>query len=354
MCNAFSLCGHEVTLYVTNRKTDITESPEAFFGVPIHFNVERISVPDVAGYSPYIPKILHPIFFTFQRFTFARNCSRVILDQSFAYIYGRDEWVLWFLTFFAKRHIIWESHEARYSFAGRMLLKKNVPLIVISEGIRDFYLAKGVLEKYMIVAHDAVDDRFFAPHVSTEAAREFLHIDTQKPVVMYVGGLEEWKGAEILCQAGESQSTFNVYVVGGKEKEILQLSAKYPHVYFLGPRPYRDLPVVQQAADILVIPNTATNPVSERYTSPLKLFTYMTSKKPIVASDISSIGVVLSHDETYFFAPDNANDLKEVLLRAMTDKSMMRTKAENAYKKSMEHTWQARAKKILRFLGTVR
>lgn len=347
MCNAFTMKGNDVTLVVTNRRTDITDTPEMFFGVPINFSVIRIPVPDVAGISSKIPRVLRPFFFTVQRLVFVYRASR--RTSSFDLVYGRDEWILWLVSLFSKVRIVWESHEARYSVAGKMLIKKGVPIVAISEGIRDFYIRQGVNQK-ILVAHDAVDERFFSPHVSTGHARKLLNISTQKPVVMYIGGLEEWKGVEILCKAGEGQSVFEVYVVGGKEKEIALLQQKYPSVHFLGHRAYRDLPITQQAADILVIPNSAKDAVSSEYTSPLKLFTHMTSKKILVASRVPSIMNILTTEDVFFFDPDTQESLQKTIMEALAQREESIKKTTHAYEKSFQYTWNSRAERIISFI----
>lgn len=348
MCNAFTLKGNDVSLLVTDRKTDITDTPEVFFGVPIHFSVIRIPVPDIAGISSKIPRVFRPFFFTIQRFVFAYRASR--RTSSFDLVYGRDEWILWLVSLFSKVRIVWESHEARYSIAGKALIKNGVPIVAISEGIRDFYVKQGVNQK-ILVAHDAVDERFFAPHVSTEHARRVLHIATQKPVVMYIGGLEEWKGVEILCKAGEGQSVFEVYVIGGKEKEIALLRQKYPSVHFLGHRAYRDLPITQQAADILVIPNSAKDAVSSEYTSPLKLFTHMTSKKILVTSRVPSIMNILTTDDVFFFEPDIHESLQKIIMEALAQSEEGIKRATHAHEKSFQYTWNSRAERIISFIA---
>lgn len=350
MCNAFVANGHEVTLLVTDRKTDIQESPEIFFGIPLNFSVLRISVPDIAGRSPKIPVVLHPYLFFIQRLTFAFWSARHIQKNTYSHLYGRDEWILWFISFLTKVSIVWESHEARYSFAARRLLRKQSPLVVISEGICDFYTQRGIARERILVAHDAVDNRFFADHLSTDEAREMLGMKPQKPVAMYIGGLEKYKGAVTFFEATKNQDTFEAYVVGGKENEIPSFREAYPHIHFLGPRPYRELPWVQQAADVLVIPNTGTVLLSALYTSPLKLFSYMTAKKPIVASRIPSITNILRDTEAYFFSADDAGSLRDVIHTVLTHPKEAQEKAEHAYKKSLEYTWEQRAKKILNFL----
>lgn len=349
MCNAFAHLGHQVTLLVTDRKTDITETAETFFGTRIDFTVARVAVPDVAGRSPRIPSVLRPYLFFIQRVAFTCRAILHVKQHRYTHLYGRDEWILWLMSLFTDTPIVWESHEARYSFPARRLLAKGVSLVVISEGIRDFYLQKSVAENRVLVAHDAVDARFFEPHVPVRDARRLLGIETTKPVVMYIGGLEDWKGAETLFEASRDQESFLTYVVGGKEREISDMRAKYPHVHFLGSRPYRELPVIQQAADVLVIPNTARIPLSALYTSPLKLFSYMTARKPIVASRVPSITNVLASDDAYFFTPDNPDSLREAIVTAISDTNRSSANAVRAYAKSLRYTWQSRAETILRF-----
>ena len=323
MCNAFATQGHEVTLLVTDRKTEITE----------------------------IPRIFHPYFFFIQRVIFAYRAVQNCTTQKYNLLYGRDEWILWMLSFFVKTKIVWESHEARYSFAARRLLKNTSFLVVISEGIQNFYIKCGIEKKKIVVAHDAVDERFFKVPATKHEARAHLGITTSKTVVMYIGGLEKWKGAETLFMASEHQDVFRVYIVGGKEHEILLYTKAYPSCRFLGARPYRELPIVQQAADILVIPNTAKVALSAEYTSPLKLFSYMTAKKPIVASRIPSITNILSEDDAYFFTADDSVDLQRVIKTAIDSPKKSHTKAQHAYTKSSLYTWNARAQKILTYLS---
>lgn len=350
MCNAFVENGHTVTLLVTDRKTDITETPEAFYGVPLKFAVHRISVPDIAGRSRWIPVPLRPFAHLIQRIAFAWGSARFIRAQKFDLVFGRDEWILFFLTFLLSERIIWESHEAKFSYAARKLIQKTGKLIVISEGIHEYYTKHGVPPENILVSHDAIDQRFIDVEADATTVRNDLGIHSKKPVVMYIGGLEEWKGADVLCEAARGQDIFEVYILGGKEGEIEKYKEKYPHVKFLGYRPYRELPLNQQAADILVIPNTAKVSLSSSYTSPLKLFTYMTARRPIVASRVPSIANVLSEDECFFFEPDDPVSLREAVSHVISDTHEAAMRAEKAYQKSLRYTWKNRAKEIVEFI----
>lgn len=352
MCNAFALNGHSVTLLVTDRKTDIREEAESFFGTKFLFEVVRIPVPDIAGFSPKIPKIFRPSTFLIQRFLFAYRSSRYINTHNFDLVYGRDEWILWFLMYLTSIPAIWESHEAKFSYIARSLIRRLKRIIVISEGIQNFYISHGVFKNQIHVAHDAVDARFFEQHVSQNKSREILGISTKKPVVMYIGGLDVWKGVTTLFDAARNQESFDVYVVGGKDNELSEFRNKYPHIYFLGPRPYKELPICQQSADILVIPNTAKNSLSSEYTSPLKLFAHMTSKKPIIASRIPSITNILFEQEAFFFTADDSRSLYDTVIATLREPDVSVKKAQAAYQKSFQYTWNARAAGIIEFAST--
>jgi glycosyltransferase involved in cell wall biosynthesis len=350
MCNAFAEQGHEVSLLVTNRPTHITQSPEEFYGTQLAFSVVRIAVPDIAGNVLNFSKLFWPLAYTFQRVIFAVLVLRYIKNRNFNVIYGRDEWVLALLSYRTRIAICWESHEAKYSFFVRRLLHHCKNFVVISEGIRDFYVQKGVHIQKILVAHDAVDTSFFEETLSKKDAREVLGIVCEKPIVMYIGGLDRWKGVDTLFEASESSyEEVSTYIIGGKEHQIERYRLKYPHVHFLGHRPYKELRDNQQAADMLVIPNTAKNKLSAEYTSPLKLFAHMTSKIPIVASDITSITNVLSKDQAFFFEADNATSLSEVVLEIIQNPKIASAKAFRAYELSKEYTWNKRATSIIAF-----
>jgi len=352
MCNAFSEVGNEVTLFVTDRPTKITQSAEVFYGTPFKFSYVRITVPDIAGFVSRLPRWMQPAVYSLQRIFFVLRVVLHLRSENYDCVYGRDEWVLAPLTFLIKNKIIWESHEAKFSWAVRRLLRCSGKLIAISEGIKGFYIDKGVSPNSIHVAHDAVDESFFRPTRSRNTAREELGINLSEKVVMYIGGLDTWKGVSTLFETAKLYSDdFGVYVIGGRDSELESYRTLYPQIHFLGSRPYKELLDHQQAADILVIPNTAKNKLSAVYTSPLKLFAYMTSKVPIVASRIPSLTNVISEKEAFFFTADDHIDLGKILCEVLSGHQLATSKANAAFELSKKYTWSNRAAGIITFLG---
>jgi glycosyltransferase involved in cell wall biosynthesis len=60
-----------------------------------------------------------------------------------------------------------------------------------------------------------------------------------------------------------------------------------------GVRPQSETPLTLAASDILIAPNVPNADGSTFFGSPTKIFEYMASAKPVVASDLGQIGLVL-------------------------------------------------------------
>lgn len=343
MCNAFAESGHAVHLIAASRKTPIAVDPENYYKTKFSFSFSKIYVPDIVSWGR--------IFFHLANFIFALNALRVVKRLRCDIVYCRDESTLYLLSFFLPiRKLVYESHEARFTVPVRRILQKGVRCVAISEGVRDFYLEQGIPQKQLLVAHDAIDDSFFKEREPQNVARERLGIDQQKPIALYIGGFDSWKGAETFFEAAEYSKIATFVAIGGTTDEIQKYTTAYPKVQFLGQRPYSEVRDNQQAADVLVVPNTQHDERSAKYTSPLKLFTHLASRVPLIVSDIPSLRRVVSDTHVTFTAPDDACQLAERIDQVLTDAEVAETKAAAAYELSQQHTWTHRAERILTFL----
>ena len=106
-----------------------------------------------------------------------------------------------------------------------------------------------------------------------------------------------------------------------------------------------------KAADALVLPNKKEEKISELYTSPLKLFEYMASGRPIIASDLPSLREVLDENSAVFFESGDSSQLAESIKNILNNENLGRSISSRAFEKVKNHTWENRAKKILDFVG---
>jgi glycosyltransferase involved in cell wall biosynthesis len=353
MANAFASVGHEVTLHVTSRSTTITEDPEAYYGVSFLFKLIRIRIPDIVGVIHSFPRLLHPYLYALERILFGCACAFRVSPTHYDIVYCRDEWVLACYALLRPRmRIVWESHDGAAGFcARRILFRRDALTVVVSPASRDAYVQLHARPESILVAPGAVDDRFFAPHISQKDARQALGLSREtRPIALYIGGFDQWKGVHTFFEAAALIPHIAFVAIGGKTEELDGLVRQYPTVRFLGPRPYKELPQHQQAADVLVVPNTAQNTHSAMHTSPLKLFAHMTSGIPIVISDIRSLRDILGPDAAFLVPPDNPEALAHTISEVLAHRTDAHERAIRAYAQSQRHSWRARAESITHFI----
>jgi glycosyltransferase involved in cell wall biosynthesis len=110
------------------------------------------------------------------------------------------------------------------------------------------------------------------------------------------------------------------------------------------------IPLYLRAADVLVVPNTAKEDISRLYTSPMKLFEYMASGTPIVASDLPSIREIVDDSIVSFFAPDDPASLAETIGRVLYNYPEAEAKARLARERVKPYSWKRRAEAITHFI----
>lgn len=173
---------------------------------------------------------------------------------------------------------------------------------------------------------------------------------------MYAGHLFEWKGANVLLDVArnfQNKEKILFVFVGGTEvdvKKFKEKAAGLDNVLILGQRPRKEIPLYLKSADVLVLPNIAKDKISEFYTSPLKLFEYMASRRPIIASNIPSLREVLNENDALFFEPSDAENLAGKIGNVVDNLSTTDVGSQNAYNKVLDYTWEKRAKNILNFI----
>ena len=337
-CAALVREGKEVELIVPARRNPLRGTdPFVYYRLSERFPITYLETPDLLSWGP--------LGYLISIWWFARTARSHLKRHTAGVVFSRDERVLSHLLWHPR--VVWESHTGAWNDAARRVTTAAHRIVVISRGLKQFYQEHDVPEERIVVAPDGVDLDAFATLPSKYDARARLGLAQEKPVAMYVGKLDGWKGVGTFLEAS-ALTDASCVVIGGEEKELPVLKRRYPQVIFLGPRPYAELPLNLAAADVLILPNTGKDEISVRFTSPLKLFAYMASGRPIVASNLPSLCEVISEDMAYLVKPDDPKALAEGIQEALAHPEDASLRAVRAKAEVVRYSWDARAQAILK------
>ena len=345
-CEALATEGHDITLFLSSRKNNIKKDIFEYYSVKDIFKVI------------YVPSLnilwLGKIGFYIQSFLFSEIAVWKLWKYRPDVIYSRDHIVLLNLILVFK-NIFFEAHRAYDGLAIRLLLKK-VKLITISHGLYDFYNKFSKQGYGGRIIPDAVSMEDFDIKLNKEEARNILNLPNDKKIALYCGHLYDWKGAQVLADASLSFNDGEIAVfVGGTDHDIelfRERNKSNKKILILGHKDHKDIPLFLKSADVLVLPNSGKEMISSHYTSPMKLFEYMASGVPIVASSLPSIREILDDTMSVFVIPDDPHSLYTGIKRMLDNPSLSKELADNAYDKVKNMTWINRAKAIISFINS--
>ena len=165
------------------------------------------------------------------------------------------------------------------------------------------------------------------------------------PITMYIGNLEPYQGIDLLLRAHREalrrQPDAKLVIIGGVEADIKRYRALAAElgiadsVHLIGPRPMDRLGAYMSQADILASPRV------EGTNTPMKIYSYMDSGTPIVATDLPTHTQVLSRREAAL-APPTVEAFSAELSRLLSDQEERRRLAANARELvRRRHSWEA-------------
>ncbi|WP_456324791.1 glycosyltransferase family 4 protein [Desulfonauticus submarinus] len=285
------------------------------------------------------------------------------LQNSTDLFFTRNIFIAYFLTQKNKR-VIYESHEFSKdkqfknfkSFIESINKHKYSKIIAISNSISQKYQKNGLMQQKIKVFPDGINEDFFKKK-NKKTKEKYLSklfknkgIYNQK-IVLYTGSLKKEKGVYFLLKIAQKLPHINFIIVGGRPKEIEEIKNdinSYKNIYIHPYIKYKNIPVLLQEADILVMPYLKKGSLIDSM-SPLKMFEYLASGKPILASKLPVIEEILQDNyNSFLFEPENIDSfiksLKKIFSLSIEDLKYI---SNNALQTAKQHTWDKRVKNIL-------
>ena len=163
---------------------------------------------------------------------------------------------------------------------------------------------------------------------SGERIRRELGLPATTPIVLYTGTFEAYQGLDLLFGAAvyvaRRRPEVRVVLAGGRPDQIeaaraaARAAGVSDAVIFAGQRPAAEIPAFLDAADVLVSPRSSgTN-------TPLKIYQYLRSGRPIVATRLLTHTQVLD-DAVAFLSDATPEGFGAAILDALSDPARART-----------------------------
>ena len=354
MCSSFSKIFDEVELWTgkANNTRELSEIKDVFryYNIGKSFLIRKFFQFD----SRILVNLSEFLWANLKGLVFSVNvCLHLIKYRKSqdVIIYTRIWHVLYVFRFFKKiglvdNKIYYEIH--KFSNFLLKVLPITDGMVVINNYLKN--LCKENSFQKVCLAHDGVNIEEYKDISNYQFQPKKKEFN-----VVYTGSLFLWKGVNILVDSLKYLPNNVKFIFVGGSAQYLFDFRKYvkdsggnnrvtivPHI------PKKDLLQYIEIADVLVLPNSAKDKMS-LYTSPIKMFEYMASKRPIVASSLPSIKEILSdQDNAILFNPDNPKDLANKILNVFTNDCSKLVRS--ALSDVEPYTWDMRAKNIAKFI----
>lgn len=185
-----------------------------------------------------------------------------------------------------------------FTWAEDQMVHKSDVVITICQELQDTVTGMGVAERSLLIENVMGGDVDEPPTKSPAEVRRSWGIADEAPLALYTGTFEAYQGVDMLIDAvamlAKQRPDARVLVVGGEPAQVERAKARAEAagaaavMVFTGQQPAKEIPGFVQAADLLVSPRIrGTN-------TPLKIYSYLRSGKPIVATNLLTHTQVLT------------------------------------------------------------
>jgi glycosyltransferase involved in cell wall biosynthesis len=215
----------------------------------------------------------------------------------------------------------------------RLMIRRSRVVIVICPSLEETVREIDRCATVVLIenAPGSVDEE--ATPAQAQAVRQACGLGPDVPVVLYTGTFEAYQGLDLLFDAmalvTRRLPQARLLLAGGKPDQVER--AKHQArgagiaavTLFAGERPASEIPAYLLAADALVSPRSrGTN-------TPLKIYQYLRSGRPIVATRLLTHTQVLN-DDTAILTGTSPQEFASGILRALQDRSFSASLADNA------------------------
>ncbi len=235
-----------------------------------------------------------------------------------------------------------DDHSGFHNTASEILqveteLLKNADLVVTTSATLSEKI--GETRKNTLIRNAAESNWFSQPP-------EKVSYQSKKPVIGYFGAISEWFDLELVIKAAQAYPEYDFVLIGSTYLCETRKAKSVPNIHFIGEVPYADLKGYLYAFDVCLIPFKLTDLI--HYTNPVKLYEYLASGKPVVATAMPELLLVEEH---VYIAQDTASFISNIQQALESSEDPAEIKSRQKF--ALENQWSNRVEKLEKTIETV-
>lgn len=350
MCEAFALRGFDVELVVPRRFNAIKEPAYSYYGVQDNFTIKYLPTIDLMS--------IGRLGFFIEAFTFSLCAAVYAWGKRHKHmIYSRTDITMYLFSLLRVTYTL-EVHTKKRTSITRRVITRARSLVVISEGLREYYSETYGAGEKIIVAHDGVDLSEYESLKGRDSCQKALGFtfDTKVKLIGYIGKMSAQgtsKGVEGIIEAfaltEKKNPKVKLLLVGVLPEEmdylknlLNKLQVPMSSVLLVGHVKREKVPLYMKSCDVLVLNYSS----DDNFYSPLKLFEYMASGVTIVSSDAVSVMEVLDESVAWIAPQGDSAGLAVQMTNALHSQESS-GKATKALTRVKEYSWEQRVDTIV-------
>jgi glycosyltransferase involved in cell wall biosynthesis len=286
------------------------------------------------------------------RIIFGYNSSKMVNSED-QLIITRSFFCSFFLIINKRKHFL-EIHQqivglTYFIFIICKKLKSQyiIKTIFISKSLANFY--KNNCNNALVLA-DGVDIENFKKNA----------IKKRILSIYYIGSFYEGRGIDLIINIAKKFPGLQFVLVGKRQEDKINfLNEKPKNIIIKNFIPYYKVPEEISRADILLMPYKNEVFINSKgkktdisnFMSPIKMFEYLASGKPIISSNLKVLREILIHKKNCILINkyNDENEWTKAIENLIANKKLMRNISKNAIITAKNNTWLKRSQVIFNY-----
>jgi glycosyltransferase involved in cell wall biosynthesis len=243
----------------------------------------------------------------------------------------------------------------------QLLFQTATGILVSTSGNADRLASHYGIEKSRIHVQELGCNTILFKPGNQEKARTFLDLPSRAKLILFAGSFHHHHDLKILLESfslvlKQYPETYLILLGTGAQFKAIQRKVEElrlnSHVMLPGVRPYEEMSIWYRAVDIAVLPLTAKKIEQQNGCLSLKLWEYMASGLPVIATDFTHTpSAKLLDDKVLVVPPEETVTMTTAILSLLKDPSLCRQLSAAARSYVLEHrSWRHAAKETIDFI----